>query len=472
MQSLSGLDALFSYNESRNTPMHIGSLSIYQADNDAMTFKNVVDVVERNLWRSPIFRRKLVRMPGNYDRPYWREQRRVAIHRHVKHITLPATDERQDEVLHQTIATLHAQPLDMSRPLWQIWFIDGFSDDPQRFALYMKVHHTAIDGISGTEIFASLHTLEKNACDLHEESEVKEKTPSLLDTLAKWMPAQYHWSGGSRSLDKMRKLGQLGSLLQARRKAALGEQELERRELNWVRSRFNNRISNKRVVEVVQFPLNDLRDIRHSLPHTTVNHVLLTIIGGALREYLLEKSDLPDSSLSTVVPMNVRQTEDQATGNIISLLIACLHTDIVKPLERMEAVRDSAIEGREQSLGLGKNTMQLIADVLPARTAAFGLRTLSALSQLPGETRLPFNTVVSSLAMPPIPLFFSGAKLQKLTCLGLLANHVGLFHTAVSYEKTMSLSILACKKIMPDPDVYAEYLRQSFVQLKADVKNG
>lgn len=476
MQQLSGLDALFSYNESPNTPMHIGVLSTYLLPQGAteVQLKDVIGNIESKLDSSVIFRRKLVKIPGNISRPYWSEQKDFDIRHHVKQVSL------QKKSLYKLLADLHARPLDMSRPLWQIWFINHLHDRPGQFALYLKVHHSAIDGISGAEIFTSLHTRAAGQLTGTEVIDKKEgdarlrksRQANLLKSLfPEWSQAHFsNFSNINRTRDKLHKIGQLATIVKERNKAREKQPDSSLKKTNWVKTRFNTQVSSERVIDVVEFPLADLRQIRRALAGTTINHVLLTIIGGALREYLLSKADLPQISLSSVVPMNVRNSGKEYTGNVLSLLLANLHTDMANPMQRLQAVRDSATQGRQQSLNMGKDTAQIIADILPASTAAFGLKALSGLSLLPGESRLPFNTVVSSLSLPPIPLFFAGAQLQQLVGLGLLVNHIGLFHTSVTYNKSLVISVLACKKIMPDVEYYAECLKASFDQLRSCVR--
>lgn len=470
MQQLSGLDSLFSYNESPSTPMHIGSLSVYAVPQGASvpSIDDIQAIVEGGLDNSPIFRRKLVKLPRNLDRPYWAEQREIELSHHVRQASL---ENANSQSLNELIADIHAQPLDSERPLWEIWLIHGLEQGPQHFALYMKVHHSVLDGISAAEVFASLHTREPGYdSELARQAQGKSrgwKNPFAWSLPERTRVQWAHFANANRRLKKMRDFGQLNTVVREKRKDLAESPGNKVMDLNWERSRFNNRISEQRTIEVVDLPLAELRKMRRTMPGSTVNHVLLAIIGGGLREYLLSKQDLPETALSSVVPMNVRQRGKEATGNVLSILLANLHTDIADPQQRLLAVRDSATRGREQSLNLGKNTVQLIADILPSRTAAFGLKAISALSMLPGETRLPFNTIVSSLALPPVPLYFAGAELQQLSCYGLLANHMGLFHTAVTYQQTLSLSVLACKKIMPDAGYYGECLQSSFDDLSA-----
>ncbi len=164
MKQLSPVDSIFVYNEQSNTPLHISPIMIYDpstAENGFVRFKDILDTFRSRLQLSPVFRRKLVKVPLNLDNPYWVEDKDFDLEFHVRHIALPKPgDWRQFNIL---IARLHSRPVDLSRPPWEAYIIEGLDHieglPPGCFAMYMKIHHSAIDGATGNQIVEALHDL-------------------------------------------------------------------------------------------------------------------------------------------------------------------------------------------------------------------------------------------------------------------------------------------------------------------------
>ena len=165
MQQLNGLDALFAHNERQHAPMHIAALMVYTPQttkHKKFRLQEVRNSIEQRLSVSPVFRRRLLTVPYNLDQPYWLEDETFNIDKHIHSHELTAKSSEAD--FHTLIATLHAQPMDMSRPLWEAHVIHGLGRlsnySKGSFGIYMKVHHAALDGVSGTDILAALHGIE------------------------------------------------------------------------------------------------------------------------------------------------------------------------------------------------------------------------------------------------------------------------------------------------------------------------
>src|SRR5210317_720660 len=164
MKQLSPVDSIFVYNEQNNTPLHISPIMIYDpstAENGFVRFKDILETFRSRLQLSPVFRRKMVKVPFNLDNPYWVEDQDFDLEFHVRHIALPKPgDWRQFHIL---LARLHSRPVDLSRPPWEAYIIEGLDNieglPPGCFAMYMKIHHSAIDGATGNQIVEALHDL-------------------------------------------------------------------------------------------------------------------------------------------------------------------------------------------------------------------------------------------------------------------------------------------------------------------------
>jgi len=464
MQQLNGLDALFAHNERQHAPMHIAALMVYTPQttkHKKFRLQEVRNTIEQRLSVSPVFRRRLLTVAYNLDQPYWLEDETFNLDNHIHSHELTAKNNEAD--FHTLIATLHAQPMDMGRPLWEAHVIHGLGRlanySKGSFGIYMKVHHAALDGVSGTDILAALHGIEPLAF----------KPSAITDTWAGEAPPSQWAVSRNAYRNNLRKPLQL--YRQARQLLPKLRREIQEPPsdhtpgISWQKSPFNTRIDAQRQVFVVRFDFSRLRAIRRAYPRTTVNHVILCIVGGALRNYLIQRNALPNNPLASLVPVNVRGKDLDTCGNAISMLISNLRTDIEDPLQRLVAVRDAATSAKKRNDSIGRSSLSNIFRVLPSSLEAAALRTLSALAYWPGGLPLPACTFVSNVPGPPIPLYFNDAKLVDMLGLGLIMDHVGLFHVAMSYNGVLSLSVLSSPKTLQDPALYQRCLEASFSAL-------
>ena len=469
MQQLNGLDALFAHNERQHAPMHIAALMVYTpetAKHKKFRLQEVRSSIEQRLSVSPVFRRRLLTVAYNLDHPYWLEDESFDLDNHIHSHELPS--KSSEAGFHAFIAQLHSQSMDMQRPLWEAHVIHGVDRLANyakgSFGIYMKVHHAALDGVSGTDILAALHGIEPQAF----------KPVAVTD---RWQgeTAPSQWAVTRNAyFNNLRKPLQL--FKQARQLLPKLRQELKAEPTDhspsviWQKSPFNTRIDGHRQVLVERFDFTRLRAIRRLYPSTTVNHVILCIVGGALRNYLIKLDKLPPNSLASLIPINVRGRGHDGCGNAISMLIGNLRTDIEDPLQRLLAVRNAANSAKKLSDNIGRSTLSNVFRALPSSLEAAALRTLSALAYWPGGLAMPACTFVSNVPGPPIPLYFNDAKLVDMLGLGLIMDHVGLFHVAMSYNGVLSLSVLSSPKTLQDPELYRRCLLESFAALDQAAK--
>lgn len=464
MQQLNGLDALFAHNERQHAPMHIAALMVYTPQttkHKKFRLQEIRSSIQQRLSVSPVFRRRLLTVPYNLDQPYWLEDEDFQLDNHIHSHDLPRKTSESE--FHSFIAQLHAEPIAMQRPLWEAHVIHGLDKLPHyakgSFGIYMKVHHAALDGVSGTDILAALHGVEPQAF----------KPVAVTDPWQGEAPPSKWAVTRNAYFNNLRKPQQL--FTQARQLIPKLRRELQEvptdhaPPLSWQKSPFNARIDGQRQVMVARFDFTRLRAIRRLFPRTTVNHVILCVVGGALRSYLIKLDQLPTNSLASLVPVNVRSKDHDSCGNAISMLIGNLRTDIEDPLQRLVAVRDAANAAKKLSDNIGRSTLSNIFRVLPSSLEAAALRTLSALAYWPGGLAMPACTFVSNVPGPPVPLYFNDAKLVDMLGLGLIMDHVGLFHVAMSYNGVLSLSVLSSPKTLREPELYRHCLLESFAAL-------
>jgi WS/DGAT/MGAT family acyltransferase len=462
MQQLSVLDNMFLQADSSRTPMHITPVLLYDpttARHGVPGFDDILEHFRSNLNKSPIFRRKLLRTPFDFDPPYWIEDEDFELEYHVRHNALPKPgDWRQLCVL---ISRLHSQRLNLNRPLWEAYVIDGLDTieglSNGSFAIVLKIHHAAIDGVSGTQIINALHSLKVD----------DDSQPSADD----WQPesppgaAQLMWRSYKNSFQRPTAfLSSLGKVIPAISNA--NKQTTEKTEFGQkFETRFNKRVSGHRVSDALRIDFEHVRQIKNNAPGVTVNDVVISIVGGGLRRYLSEKDELPEQSLLAGAPINTRDKDKPgATGNSISMMRIPLRTDIADPLRRLHEVNAGAVASKAYAKAIGVRTMTDILQSLSPQLLSIGIRAATA-EMLTERLPTPLHTMVSNVPGPPVDLYMCGARLHDILALGPLVDKAGLFHGVTSIGGSMAITVACCHDMLPDPEFYVQCLKDSFEEL-------
>ena len=469
MQQLSGLDTSFLYLESVSTPMHIGSLAIYdQASSPGgrVTFKGILEFFESRMHLARVFRQRLASVPLGLDKPFWVDDPHFDLEFHVRHIALPHPGDWRQLCIQA--ARLHARPLDLNKPLWEVTVIEGLDNVANvpkgAFALVSKFHHAAIDGVAGTEIAAAIHDLGAAPAN-PPETQLWEpgRQPTGLELLGRSALGSVHVPG---------RIGRLAShAAPSLRKLVTGVRGREITPPSRApRTRFNNNVGPHRVFDGRTFALDDVRTIRHASEGVTVNDVIVTVCGGALRKYLLAKDELPETSLIAMAPRSIR-TSDQsgAAGNRVTAMSLPVRSDIEDPLERLAAVSDESRAAKQFTDTAGRNLGPDLADLIPPPAGQMAARLWSGAKL---AERLPplFNTVITNVPGPNIPIYSMGARMVRNYGLGPCVHGIGLFQPVLSYNGEITISAVACRDMMPDPAFYSQCLKDAFDELLAAAK--
>ncbi|MEL7450171.1 MAG: wax ester/triacylglycerol synthase family O-acyltransferase [Pseudomonadota bacterium] len=465
MQQLSGQDAAFVYFETQNVPMHIGSLAIYDqstAPGGRVGFKDILAYFSARMHKSRCFRQRLATVPLGLDHPYWVEDQDFDIEFHIRHIALPHPGDWRQLCIQA--ARLHARPLDITRPLWEFYIIEGLDRidgiPPGSFALLSKFHHAAIDGVSGAEIAAAMHDLAPEAPHEGEPSPWQpERAPGQVELLAR--------SGLSAARLPLHLARLTGAVTPALMK--VGKRALTgggRPHLTAPRTRFNTNVSPHRVFDGRSFKLADIKEIRAAVPGATVNDAVVAIIGGAMRAYLVDKGELPEESLVAMAPVSARQpAEAKAAGNRVSAMRLPIGSHIGDPLKRLEFVRQQSLGAKEMVADFGLNLGNEAAELLPSTLSGLAARVW-ARSHLADRVPPLFNTIITNVPGAGIPLYSMGSRLVANFGLGPIVHGCGLFQPVLSYDGTITLSAVSCREMMPDPAFYCECLEASFEALQ------
>ncbi len=466
MEQLSGQDAMFLHAELEGLPMHIGGVSIYDqstAPDGVVRFKEILAMLENRLHLSPIFRRKLVNVPMGLSRPYWIEDPDFDLEYHVRHISLPKPgDWRQLCIL---AARIHARPLDRDRPLWEIYVIEGLNNveglPPNCFALLLKVHHCAMDGATGAQFMNIMHDLSPEVADHGPPPDRIIERPSKPYMLGRaYIDA---WKAPKQTFEFIKQSIPAFQRVQRGKKQgdfhALDEKQ---------KTRFQGRISHHRAVEAARFDFAEIRKIKSAVDGATINDVMLTIVAGGLRKYLQSKGELPETTLVTGCPIDVRSSEEKAAGgNMVGFMSVPLGTDIEDPLERLQLVHDEAVSAKAYAEALGPRIMLDITDLLPGNVLSLAIRAASATGL--DQASVIQNTIVTNVPGAPFQLYMCGAEMVDSFSLGPLLPNVGLFHIVYSAVQNkqgrITLSFTACRDMLPDPAFYADCLREAYQEL-------
>lgn len=465
MQQLSGHDASFLYLETPNAPMSGGGLYIYDqstAPDGKVTFKGILRHIESRLHLAPSFRQKLVTVPLGLDHPYWVEDRDFDLEYHVRHVALPAPGDWRQLCIQ--VARIVARPLDLSRPLWEFYVIEGLDNvegvPPGSFALLISGHHASMDGKSGMEMISAIHDASPDEEPPPPATRWEpEREPSPWELLNR---AAVNNVRSPMRLPRVlgRTLGGLGRLPGPlmRRQAALPPR-------NVPRTIFNAPVSPHRVIDGVRLELADVKRVRSAVRGATVNDVLLATVGGGIRAYLGARDELPAESLVAMVPVSVRDpSEEGAGGNHVSAMFVSLATTIADPVERLSAVQDATARSKALNNAIGARTLTELTTVVPGALAGLATR-LSTRTGLTARGGLPYNTVVTNVPGPTEPLYFAGAELVTFYGIGMIHDGMGLMNVINSYLGQVIITINSDREMMPDPAFYADCLRGSFAEL-------
>ncbi len=466
MEQLSALDASFAYMETPSTPMHIGQMLIYDpstAPGKHVGFKDILHYIEGRLDGARLFRQKLVHVPLNLDHPYWVDCENFDLEYHVRHIALPHPGDWRQLCIQA--ARIYARPLDMKRPLWEFTVIEGIDNvegvPKGSFAVLQKFHHAAMDGKSGLAMSLALHDFDaKMKPRKFDDIYHPESGPTAISLLAK---AQVN-----NMVNPVRGLRNLQNMLSVPKRILDLNKQFKQDESAKGRApktRFNKKISPHRVFDGREISLADIKKIRTKFPGATVNDVMIAVVGGSLRGYLKAKKDLPAKTLKIGAPVSVRSDDDKASaGNQVTMMMVGAGTHIDDSAERLEFVMGETRRSKAMTEALGAKTLMELSGAMPAGLTAASTKLMVRMG-LAENFNPPVNTVVTNVPGPMESMYFAGAKLVKSFGMGILAEGQGIFHVVTSYHGNVMLTFLGDREIIPDPELYATCIEQSFADL-------
>ena len=457
---LNPLDIAWTQVESRDTPMHVAGLMPFRLPEDAPPdFLRTLMTELRSSREFAAPWNYCLRGPGlMHPLPVWVEQESIDLEYHVRHSALPKPGGERE--LGQLVARLHSQPLDLTRPPWEFHLIEGLAGD--RFAIYLKMHHSLIDGISGVRLLTRCMS-EDPAKSLSlppfwsprlERAAHRAPPPSQQATL----------EGVLRSLlgavgSQVRSVPQLVRAFTRMLMPGDGNPSLQL-PFDAPKSIMNGRVRGQRRVATQLFELARLKAAAQAAG-CTLNDVVVAICGGALRRFLQDEGSLPDKSLTAGIPVSVRSADDEGTGTQVTFIIATLGTDVDDPLQRLEIVAASTAAAKAHFRTLPRDAITQYTMLLMAPNI------VTMLTPLGGHTRPMFNVTVSNVPGPTKPLYFRGARMEASYPISLITHSIGLNITCQSYADVLAFAFVGCRDTLPHLQNLAVYTTDAFGTLEA-----
>ena len=458
MRQLTSLDAQFLAMETPRTWGHVSGLAVYDPSttpSGQLTLEDVSRLVSQRLHLLPPFRWRLVWVPFGLDHPYWIEDPYFDLDFHVRESAVPPPgDDRQ---LAETVSRIVARPLDRRHPLWELYVIHGIEGG--RVGILTKMHHAAIDGVSGAEISTILLDVLPEGRDVPPPParEPGERKPGQFEMLARGVlgaPRQpiVPNLGGLPGADAVPVVPTVGRAASRVRRLISGSRDgevLERPSTPVPRTRFNTRISPHRRFSFAQLSLERIKAIKNELG-ITVNDVVVAICASALRKWLLEHDELPDEPLVAMVPVSVRTQEQMGTfGNRVSAMFVPIPTDEPDPRQRLMRAHEIMAGAKDRHRALPATLLQDVTQFVPPAIFARATRVVTQLSALP-RVRPALNLVISNVPGPREPLYMAGAKMVANYPVSVITDGVGLNITCMSYLDHVDFGIVVDRDVVDD----------------------
>jgi WS/DGAT/MGAT family acyltransferase len=450
MKPISPTDALFLIGESREHPMHVGALQLFEPPPDAgphfvrESYQAMLECteVQPTFSKHPAFFGGLTNVAWSFDK-------NIELDYHLRRSALPEPGRVRD--LLELASRLHGSLLDRHRPLWEAHLVEGLEDG--RYAVYTKYHHSLMDGVSALRMMQRAFSADPHDDEVRvpwnlapRKREGGRKRPSLLE--------QARGAAGSA-------LAMAPSTLKLAR-AALLEQQLTL-PFRAPRSMFNVRIGGARRVAAQSWSLERIKAVK-SAAGVTVNDVVLAMSSGALRAYLLDQNALPDDPLTAMVPVNLRKDDDEGGGNMVGTFLCNLATDIDDPAKRLEIISTS-IHGT-------KEVFQQLPPVQQLALSAFNIGGLF-LGLLPGYLAAgspPFNIVISNVSSGRTePMYWRGARLDGNYPLSIVLEGQAVNITVTNNADNLDFGLVGCRASVPHLQRLLGHLETSLKDLERAV---
>ncbi|MCT7658799.1 WS/DGAT/MGAT family O-acyltransferase [Mycobacterium deserti] len=468
MRQLSSLDTQFLAIEDGRRTGHVGALAVYDpstAPDATMTCATMMALLRKRMHLLPPLRWRLSDVPFGLDYPYWVTDDNFDLTYHVREAALPSPGS--DTQLAALVSRLHSHAMDRARPLWEMYVISGLKSG--RVAVYTKIHHAVIDGVSGAEITGLLLDVSPQGRDIPPPEWPPKGTSS--SAVQRWgrallgvprYPARV-LRAVPRALPNLDET--VFSALPGVSRAGRLAGRRTRTPMAAPKTSFNGRLTPNRRFAFGRLDLERVKAVKNA-HGVTVNDVVVSICAGAVRRWLIDHEELPDQPLVAQIPVSVRTDEHAGTfGNRVQMLAAPLYTNIADPAARLRATATSMREIKDRHRALPADLLIDVNHFIPPALFSRAARATFALATS-RVGRPTWNVVVSNVPGPQIPLYCGGSRLVAHYPVSVITDGLGLNITVMSYDGHLDVGIVADREQMPDVMTLLDGLEMALAYLE------
>lgn len=471
MDHLSGLDAAFLHLETPETPLHVGGLSMYELPPE---YKGdfVADVckhIQNRMHLAPIFQRKLVNMPFDLANPVWVLDEHLDIEHHIRHVIVPPPASRAQ--VDRLVSRIHSSLLDRSRPLWEMYVLDGLptpADAPKgtRYVgLYSKFHHAGLDGMGGQVLMQAIMDTTPEPRTVRPPKTRRSSTDDHFGI------AELAGSGAKHNFLQTIKLAKtIPALLMTARRSmrpakVAGETKAAAEKTHWFapRTPLNVSITNQRSFARFSIPISEVKEIT-AANGVSLNDVVMGMSSEGMTHYLADMGCHPTSTLLAAVPVSIRPEGNTDMTNQVSMARMSLASTTKDPIERLHAIRGSS-EGVKEVIGEMKTLLPTDFPSIGAPWMISALANVLARSRLANSMPAFANVVISNVPGPNITLYFAGAKQISTFPVSIPYHGMALNITLQSYNGWLDFGLIGCRRAMPDIADLGKYMQAAHMEL-------